>query len=188
MALTTAQLQTLKAAIAANTDPTFVPLRQTGATGAMADYYNQIASPAHVVWQTAARVNDINDAIDFSAFTPNGTPDNTATFTNRALAAQCKQMNLQLMLQGRETLNCSTARVRASLLDAVTNLPTGAGGAIVSAGGTGGDRVMNALTRNATRGEQLFTNSATTTGNISANRLTFEGPISPDDVAQALAS
>jgi hypothetical protein len=187
MALTTPQITTLKAAIAANVDPDFVALRDAGATGAMADWYNVAASPVHAVWGTAVSVNAISDAIDFSAMTPNGTPDNTATFTNRTLVAQTKQMNLQLMLQGREVLNCTRARVRSSLLDAVTNLPTGNNGNLVSAGGTDGARVMQALTRPATRGEQLFTNTATTTGTVSAFRLTFEGAITDADIVLALA-
>jgi len=73
--LTTEQLTTLKAAIAANVDPDFVALRDAGATGAMADWYKVEATPAHAVWGTAVSVNAINDAIDFAAYTPNGTID-----------------------------------------------------------------------------------------------------------------
>jgi hypothetical protein len=153
----------------------------------MADFYTAPASPPHVVWGTAVPVGVISDAIDFASYTPNGTIDGTAALTNRLLAAQTKQIALQLMLQGRESLNCSRARVRSGLLDAVTNLPTGNGGAIVSAGGTDGQRVMNAITRQATRGEKLFTQSAVTTGTVTANRLTYEGEINGDDISRALS-
>jgi hypothetical protein len=188
MALTPEQIPTLKAAIAANTDPEFVALRDAGATGAMAAWYNLAADPVHAVWGTAVPVNTLTDAIDFSAYTPNGTIDGTGQMTNRLLAAQTKQINLQLMLQGQSALNCSRARVRTGLLDAVTGLPTGNGGAIVSAAGADGARLVNAMTRSATRGEQLFTQAATQTGTVSAFRLTFEGDIGNTDVVIAINS
>lgn len=181
------QLTTLKAAIQSETDAAFVELRNSGATGAMAEFFNVVAAPAHNVWGTAVAVGVIQDAIDYTAYTPNGTIDGTAAVTNRLLAAQTKQINLQLMLQGREVLNCTRARTRAGLLDAVTNLPTGNNGAIQSAGGVDGARVMNALTRPATRGEKLYTTAPVTTGTVSANLLTFEGSVTNDDVVLALA-
>ena len=59
MALTTAQLQTLKAAIAAETDPTFVAYRTNGDNGMMAAFYNQPSSPAFIVWRTAVPQDEI---------------------------------------------------------------------------------------------------------------------------------
>lgn len=188
MPLTTAQIITLKAAILAELDPVFVALRQAGATGAMAKWFNVEASPDHLVWGTSVPVLAVNDAIDFASYTPNGTIDATAAVTNRLLGAQTKQMSLQLMLIGRESLNCSKVRVRGGLLDAVTNLPTGNNGAIQSAGGVDGARVLNACTRPATRGEQLFTLAAATTGTVSAFRLTFEGALTNEDIVLALAA
>jgi hypothetical protein len=179
------QLQTLKAAILAETDPGFVTARTNGQTGVMAAFFNAAASPVHAVWGTSISTGVVQDAIDYTAYTPNGTIDATAAVTNRLLAAQTKQMNLQLMLQGRDSLNCSRARTRSSLLDSVTNLPTGNAGALQSAGGTDGARVMNALTRPATRGEKLFTLAPVTTGTVSANLLTFEGSVSEGDINAA---
>ena len=60
MNLTTSQLQTLKADIAAQTDPTFVTYRQQGATGAMADWYNQPST--FVCWRTNVPADDIGNA------------------------------------------------------------------------------------------------------------------------------
>lgn len=182
--MTPAQLTTLKAAIAAETAPTFVTLRQAGNEQGMADYYN--ADSGTVVWQTAAPVSAVQDAVDYTAYTPNGTIDGTAALTNRLLAAQTKQINLQLMLQGKTTLDATPSRVRGALLDATTNLPTGTGGALQSAAGVDGVRVLNALTRPATRGERLYTASATTTGTVSAFRLSFEGAITAQDISDAL--
>ena len=186
MPLKPEQLPAFKAAILAETDPAFVELRQSGATGAMADFFNLPATPTHSVWGTAVAAGVIQDAIDYTAYTPNGTNDATDALRNRLLAAQTKQMNLQLMLQGRDVLNCTRSRTRSSLLDAVTNLPTGNSGALTSAGGTDGSRVMNACTRPALRGEKLFTNAPVTTGTVSANLLTFEGQITNTDVVQAI--
>jgi hypothetical protein len=61
--MTPAQLLTLKAAIAAETDPTFVALRNAGATGAMADFYN-VSHATFVVWKTFVSLNAIGDKIN----------------------------------------------------------------------------------------------------------------------------
>lgn len=186
MALTTAQLQTLKTAILAETTPAFVALRTANNEQGMADFYN--AASANVVWQTSVPVGTVQDAIDYTAYTPNGTIDATAAVTNRLLASQTKQMNLQLMLQGRTELNATPNRVRAALLDAVTNLPTGNSGALQSAGGVDGARVMNALTRAATRGEMLYVAAAVQTGTVSAFKPVVEGNITAQNISDALRS
>ena len=59
MALTTEQLQTLKAAIAAETDPTFVEYRTNGDNGGMAAFYNEASNPAFVVWRTSVSQDEI---------------------------------------------------------------------------------------------------------------------------------
>ena len=184
--MTPQQLNILKTAILAETIPSFVVLRNANNEQGMADYYN--ADSGSVVWQTAAPVSAVQDAIDYTAYTPNGTIDGTSAVTNRLLAAQTKQINLQLMLQGKTTLDATPSRVRGALLDATTSLPTGTNGAIQSAAGVDGARVLNALTRPATRGERLYSQSATTTGTVSAFRLTFEGAISAQNVSDALRS
>jgi hypothetical protein len=152
----------------------------------MAEWFNVAASPVHTVWATGASVGGIQDAIDYSAYTPNSAVDGTAIVTNRLLAAQTKQINLQLMLQGREVVNATPNRVRAALLDATTNIPTGTNGALQSASGVDGARVMNALTRPATRVEKLFTSAPVQTGTVSASKLVFEGEITSTDVVLAL--
>jgi hypothetical protein len=59
-----AQLLTLKAAILAETDPTFVALRNTNNNGEMANWLNQQASPAFTVWKTSVSLNAIGDKIN----------------------------------------------------------------------------------------------------------------------------
>jgi len=182
--LTTQQLTTLKAAILAEQDAGFAAMRTANDEQGMANWYN--AASGSVVWGTAVQIGTIQDAIDYTAYTPNGTIDATVTVTNRLLAAQTKQINLQLMLQGRTSLDATPNRVRGALLDATTNLPTGTNGAIVSAGGTDGARVLNALTRSATRGEMLYAAAAAQTGTVSAFKIVFEGSITAQNISDAL--
>ena len=129
-ALTNPQLTTLKA----NINSLF-----PGSTDydAIAAHYNTVGSVD--VWRTDASVSAIYDAITWSAYTPTDTPDGTAIYTNRLLVIQVKQMNIQGMLIGRETINASRNRVREGLNDSVIGIPSGASGAAVSAAsGKGG--------------------------------------------------
>jgi len=64
MPFTTAQLSTIKAAIAAETDPVFVGYRQAGALGAMAEWYSASTSPAFTVWKTAVPLAAVGTAMD----------------------------------------------------------------------------------------------------------------------------
>lgn len=183
--LTTTQLATLKADILANADMNTQPSSNAGAF-AIAALYN-VASTTDV-WRTEASVSGITDAINWATFTPADAADNTATYTNRLLIIQTKQINLQSMLQGRTTVDASKANLRAGLRDAVTGLPAGASGAAISAGGAGGITVLNAMTRKATRYEKLFATSTAQTGSVTANLLVVEGAVSVDDIQAARES
>ncbi len=182
--LTTAQLQALKTAILADQALAAQPMTSSGAF-AIAEALNLPSNPAVSVWRSDAPVQAIIDAIVWSNYTPNDAPDNTATFTNRLLAIQTKQMNLQLMLQGRETLNANNPSLRLGLRDAVINVPSGAGGAATSPGGASGVNVLNKMVRTATRGEAILAGSDSTTGTVTAKMLGCEGSVSSDDVQQA---
>lgn len=183
--LTQTQATLLHDAIFAETDPAFVELRNAGATGAMAEWYSATATPDFLVWRTDAQVAGIINAISLDKYTPNDAPDGTTTWTNRVLAAQTKQLNLQLLLQGKTTLDASKATVRAGLRDAVISVPTGAAGANTNPGGTSGVNVLNACTRKANRIEKLFSSGSETTGTVTASLLTYEGGIGNDAIVQA---
>lgn len=180
--LTTQQLQTLKAAILA--DATAAALYTDGNLDGLAQWLNAAAAPAVKVWRTEASVNALLDAISFAQYTPAAAADDTILYLNRVLLSQVKQMNLQLMLQGRESLNCSPPNVRSGLRDATVNVPTGTGGANLSPGGPGGGTVLNVCTRTATRAEALLAAAAQTTGPVSAQVLTFEGSVSYTDLTE----
>jgi len=177
--LTPQQLSTLKTSVLA--DPTAAGYRTAGDSYSLKAWLDSASTTS--VWRTDAPVAAIIDAINWANYTPNDAADATATYTNRALLAQTKQMNLQLMLQGRQTLDASKANLRAGLRDAVIQVPTGAAGAMTSPGGASGVNVLNVCTRIATRAEAALAGAPTQTGTVTASALTFEGQIDSDSVA-----
>lgn len=184
MSLTQTQLTALGAAIAADPALSAFPLGSDGAL-ALAQVLNAPASPTFTVWRTDAKVSDIADAINWALYTPADAADTTTIYTNRALLAQTKQMNLQLMLQGRTTLDCSKANIRAGLRDAVIQVPTGVGGAPTAPGGASGATVLTACTRAASLAEKILAGSPVATGTVTANLLGFEGTVTYQDVQAA---
>lgn len=141
---------------------------------------NAIYSPDLWVWKTSIQTQDIFDAITWANFTPQDAPDGTTSWTNRSLACQGKQFNVQTLLVGREFINPSKQNIRAGLQDALTAIPSGAGGANKSAGWA---NVLATLYRKATRFEKLFAAGAGTTA--SPATLVVEGLISYQEVEQA---
>lgn len=160
MALNSAQLVTLKAAIAAETDPTFAADRAAGATGAMAAFYNGVST--FVVWKSLVTLNQIGDKINGSEL---------------AGLTTAEVQRLQTIAQ------YSTMGVNPSLADRRSffdNVFSGAGGALTRAA------LLALWKRFATRGEKLF---ATGTGiDAAPGLLVLEGSVSNSDIVQALAS
>ncbi len=175
--LSLAQRMTVLAAVQA--DPTANGHRTAGDMFSLLAWLNTPGSVT--VWKTNARVDDIIDSITWANYTPNDHADNTTTYLNRTLLSQIKQMNLQLMLQGRQTLDCSKANLRSGLRDAVIQLPTGSGGAMTTAGGASGATTLGVCTRAATRAEGILAAAAQTTGTVVAQILTFEGMVDTSD-------
>jgi hypothetical protein len=184
MSLTTAQLAALKADILADGTLAAKANNSDGNTD-IAIAYNATAVPDFFVWRTDAPVRDIYDAITWANYTPNDAPDGTALFTNRALVIQTKQMNLQNMLQGRQSIDSSKVNIRAGLRDAVISIPSGTGGAAVAAGGASGATVLTACLRKATRAEKLFNTGNSSTGGVTGALFGFEGSLAYQDVQAA---
>lgn len=171
-----------KQAINAETDSTFVALRNANETGQMAAWYN--GATTFVVWRSQSPTADLFNAITWANLTPTDAPDGTATYTNRALHAQAKQINLQTILQGQDYIATGRANVRAGLQDALTNLYTGTGGVVVGGNWAG---VKTAIQRACNRAERVWatgTGTAATPGDLGA----FEGSVSNDDIVHALQS
>ena len=176
-----ALLPTLKAAINAETDPTFVGYRTSGSTGLMADWYK--GASTFIVWRSTTPTNDIGAAITWANFTPSDAPDSTQIWTNRALACQGKQFNLQnLLLAAAGSAATGLPNIRAGLTDLLQNIPAGTGGALL---GAGWSNVKSAISRAANRGEKVFATGTGTSG--SPGDLGWEGEISDSDVVRALA-
>lgn len=170
--MTPSQITTLRAAVFA--DGAATALLQAGNEPGLRDYLN--GASTFYVWRSSTPTSDIMDAITWASLTPADAADGTATFTNRALICQAKQINLQIVLQGRESVSTGKANVRGALSDALTNVPAGAGGALLDAGWLGAGKVKSAITRLATNAEHAFT-SGTGTSGTPGNLGAFEGLI-----------
>lgn len=162
------QIATLKAAIIA--DPNLAAARAIHSgvgTQMITDYLN--SSGSLTVWRTSVSTSILFDSVVWSSLTPNDAPDATQAWECRSLACQGKQFNLQLIFGSRDTIDPSKSNVRAGLQDALTNIPSGSGGALVSAGWVG---VRTAMQRKATNLEAIFSNTA-----ASPASLVVEGEI-----------
>jgi hypothetical protein len=157
MALTTQQLQTLKAAIAAETDPAFVEARTNGQTGIMASFYNSTASPVFYVWSKNYTAAQIAAAID------NGITQLDALTASKRdsllwWADRPHDMTLAISQAAANDLCGSQNTLKNAVLD-------------------GGKRKLQ-------RGERLF---ASGTGSLaSPGTTTFEGNVSDSDIGAAL--
>jgi len=178
--LTPAQLATLLAAFNAQTDPAFVAARAEGNVGAMVDFYN--GDSTFIVWRTTTPASAVMDAILWANFTPQDAPDGTQAWANRSLACQGKQFNVQTLLTGREQIASNRPSIRAGLQDALTAIPSGAGGATKGGGWNG---VASAMQRPARRFEALY---ATGTGTAAVpGELVVDGPLSIEEAIRAIA-
>lgn len=178
---------TFKAVILAETDPTFVALRQANETGQMAAWYNQLFSPAFQVWRTYTPAYEVFNAISWSKMTPSDAADASAAYTNRALACQSFQMNLQILLQGQSSIATSKLSIRQGLQDALLSVPSATGGVVQDAGWAGAGRVKATIQRPVTRAEKIWATGTGTTGSP-GDLGAFEGTVSNTDIVNALAS
>ena len=183
MPLTAAQTLTLKNAI--STTPILAAYPNTADGHAdLAALLNKVASPEFWVWASDVNVQEIRARITWANLTPLDVPDGTAAWTNRALQCHGKQFAIQLIVPMIGTFSATDANIRAGLQDALTGVRSGAGGASLGAGWAA---VQGALARLARSGERVLAN--TTSGNGStkplAATMTFEGELTPDDVALA---
>jgi len=141
---------------------------------ALADWLN--AATTKYIWRTYTPGDDVYDAITWANLTPADAPDGTALWTNRALLCQAKQINLQIMLQGKERIATAKPNIRNSLSDALLNVPSAAGGATQ---GAGWPAVKAAISRIGTRAEMALATGAGTQGSPSVP--SFDGTISAYD-------
>lgn len=118
----------------------------------VAAYYN--AASAVDVWRPDAPRAAICGAIVWKNLTQIDAPDATALYTNRVLACQSRQMNLDILLPPTvDTLPGDQLGFRQGLQDALQNVPAGVAGALLDGGWVA---VRNVLKRLGTRFEVMF--------------------------------
>ena len=170
MALTPSQLQTLKAAIAAETDVAFVEYRTNGQTDLMRDWYNTEATPT--LWVSVSNVSTalVGKVINYVAFS--------------ALTTANRDRLTGFMLLNPITFDGTKADVKELL-----SADTAAGIFSGALGGQGADTraAMDAIMRRAvTRCERLYVTGAGTAA--SPGLAGFVGKISSSDISAALAA
>lgn len=170
MAPTPAQLQTLKAAIAAETDQTFVEYRTANNEQGMADWYNEETSPAFVVWRTSLSRHDILT----------GTSKDGTTFAWAGGAYitrnQGERDAFREMFNSTGTVNPSLASIKAAFVDIFSGT-----------GGAGNRAHIAAMSKRvAKRIEKVFASG--TGSDASPGTATFEGTVNAQNISDALRS
>jgi hypothetical protein len=156
MILTTAQLQAIKADIAANPDLAALPNNGDG-NQAVANLYNALASPTFIVWKTAATLNQVKEKFDGSELA-GLTTANTSRLQTVALYSPMG-------------VNPSLASTRVFFAD------------VFSTGGITAAALLALWKRSALRIEKLF---ATGTGSdASPATLVVEGTINGSQILDA---
>lgn len=181
------QLIALKAAILAETDPTFATYRQNGQNGLMAAFLSA-EHPAVKAWNKNASWEAVQNAIDYAKYTPAvaNMPTDIPGLCRLAgiLIKLTVQQNMLIGMQQR--IDATDGGTVDALLDTVVQVQSGAAGAATAPGGANGVNVANQLIRPALKCEALFGGNDVTKGTVSAKVLSREGAISDIDVAAAL--
>lgn len=171
--LNDSQIVTLRAAIFAS--GTAAPILAAGDLNGLLAWLN--GPSAFTVWRSVTSASDVMDAITWASMTPADVPTGDPAALQREYRCQGKQLNLQIMLQGRESLPTGRTNIRSGLTDALLNVPAGVDGALLDAGWLGAGKVKAAISRFATNAERVFstgTGTAGTPGSLGA----FEGDVS----------
>lgn len=177
--MTPAQITTLRTAIFGNV--TAAPLLAAGNLTGLLSWLN--GPSTFVAWRSVTPASDVMDAIAWASMTPTDTPDGGAAALQREYRCQGKQLNLQIMLQGRESIPTGRANVRAGLSDALLNVPAGAGGTMLDAGWLGAGKVKAAISRFASNAEKVFAtgtgtaNAPGTLGELDGDVSEYEGKV-----------
>jgi hypothetical protein len=164
MALTTAQLATLKTAILAETDATFVGYRTNGQTTLMADWYNAPSNPSFIVYRRSVSTDEVGKTVNYVAV-------EALTDLNRGRIDTFYVMNPLSFSPERSDIRTFWANVFS--------------GALGGQGQATRDALEALWRRTATRGERLYATGTGTT--VAPGALVFEGAITDADITAALA-
>jgi hypothetical protein len=158
--MTPAQLQTLRTAIDAETDPAFVTARTLGQTSLMAGFYN--SGSAFVVWKATVQTAEVGKAVNYIAV-------EAMTDANRNRINTFYGMN-PAQFEPRS--------------DVRTYWDNTFSGALGGQGQATRDALSALWRRAATRGEALYATGTGTTATPGV--LVFEGTISDANIGAAL--
>lgn len=162
MPLTTTQLQSLKTAILAETDPEFVSYRTNGQNTLMRDWLNAAKVPAVKAWNSEVAPATSDEVTPWTAFD--------------GLTAGKRESWVQFFAFSRDF---SKNAIRKWVTDIWGNATAASNAEAILTGGL----------RDITRAEAALGGSATAaTGVVTAIKLTWEGAITDTDVGAALAS
>jgi hypothetical protein len=154
----------------------------------LAVYYNQTQSPAFYAYYSNVPISIIRNCITWKRLTPSDSPDTTTQWTNRSLACQGAQFNLELMgLLNSATLDFTQANILQGFSDALSSVPSGTGGAAQDAGWSGSTGVKQNACRAGSIAEALFASTSGGTGADTSHAATFvfEGSLNGPEVFDA---
>lgn len=152
----------------------------------VAHWYNMQASPNFFGNYSQVLCSDIFNAITWKKMTPADavptTPDLSVQVWNaRQQACLGLQLNLQILLSGRASVDATKGKVVSAFQDALSTVPSAANGATQDAGWAA---VQKILCRKGTYAEKLFADTSGGAGdtNTTAATFTFEGNVNDSDI------
>jgi hypothetical protein len=156
--LTPAQLTTLKAAILAETNATFVAYRNGGVDSGMSEWYNEASTTD--AWRIAVDAQTMDEASDYASF-------------DTIVAGKRDSWGLFLQYAPRDFGRQKTRKVITDVWGNAT-------------AGSNAEEILQAGVEKATRGEMVFGGTAATTGTVTATKRNWVGRIETLDISKAL--
>ena len=162
MDLSNAQMTTLKAAIAAETNATFVARRTAGDRRGMADWLNNNQTPQESAWSTGVSRDTLLDATDVAAF--------------KLLDQASREAWINVVVNSAPA-NMAKAKNRKDVVDVWGANATAAG-------------VLTACLRPITRVEKMLIGASPTqtTQTVAGLKLDWTGPITASQIGDALVN
>ncbi len=183
--MNTQQLTTLKAAVLASQDQAIQAAAASRNDTELAKLLNLPSTFS--VWRYDVPTSELVGAIKLANFTPIDAPDDTLLYNNRCAVCELKQNNIRLLF-ARESITAQKLSTRQDLIDALTNVPAGVGGAAIDAGWLGNGKVKATITRFATVAEKVFatgTGSAGVPGDLGVqDGAVIQGDVTIDDIGR----
>lgn len=172
MQITPEQRTTLKAAILAQTDPEFVTYRDGNNFVQMTMWLNSPVTPTEAAWDEKCSMSKLDELANYAQFNP----------ASLATDLECSKLIAtlavwQLFISGipsQMERDMRLSKNRGVIIDCFGN-------------NASSRAVLTATTRPKTRAEKILGNgTSATTATITANVLTWIGPLSPGDVVDAV--